>query len=104
MILSDMCPSVSGIGSRDAALSGELGSKVLHLALGCIDDDESKSDNGKEKGLLLPGGSLVIKLLEGQESQGLWRSFDFLFLSPFFPALIFHEIHLFFSIIHLKFC
>ena len=81
-----MCPSVSGIGSRDAALSGELGLKVLQLALGRINDDESEFDHFQENRLLLPGGSLVIKLLEGQESQGLGCSFFFI------SALIFHEI------------
>lgn len=67
VILSDMCPSVSGIGSKDAALSGELGLRALHLALG-----ESESEDGipETGGILLPGGNLVIKLLEGEESQG----------------------------------
>lgn len=81
VILSDMCPPVSGIGSKDAALSGELGFKALKLALGgriCKHengdayDDQSELESGGqgEQGLLLPGGSLVIKLLEGKESQG----------------------------------
>ncbi len=34
VIVSDMCLAVSGIGSKDAALSGELGLQALHLALG----------------------------------------------------------------------
>lgn len=86
VILSDMCPSVSGIGSKDAALSGELGLRALELALGDnianhlsgnICDDQLKLVRGhhlssqRAQGLLLHGGNLVIKLLEGDESQGL---------------------------------
>jgi hypothetical protein len=35
-----MCPAVSGIGSKDAALSGELGLQALHLALGQPESDD----------------------------------------------------------------
>lgn len=80
VILSDMCPSVSGIGSKDAALSSELGLKALRLAVGSrikyASADGCDGQFGLERccdgehGLLLPGGSLVIKLLEGEESQG----------------------------------
>ncbi|XP_024534246.1 uncharacterized protein LOC9642160 isoform X1 [Selaginella moellendorffii] len=69
VILSDMCPSVSGIGFKDATLSAELGSRALELALGFHPDDERDSTK-KVNGLLVPSGSLVIKLLEGEESQG----------------------------------
>jgi 23S rRNA U2552 (ribose-2'-O)-methylase RlmE/FtsJ len=67
VIVSDMCPAVSGIGSKDAALSGELGLQALHLALGQPESDDELP--GRSGGILLPGGSLVIKLLEGEESQ-----------------------------------
>lgn len=80
VILSDMCPPVSGIGSKDAALSSELGLKALGLAVGgrmkyaSVDgDDGHESCCDTEQGVLLPGGSLVIKLLEGEESQGFPR-------------------------------
>jgi hypothetical protein len=42
----------------------------LHLALG-----QPESDNelpGRTGGILLPRGSLVIKLLEGEENQGMY--------------------------------
>ncbi len=70
VIMSDMCPAVSSIGSKDATLSGELGLQALHLALG-----QPESDNelpGRTGGILLPRGSLVIKLLEGEENQGMY--------------------------------
>ncbi|MCO5568480.1 hypothetical protein L7F22_022179 [Adiantum nelumboides] len=74
VILSDMCPPVSGIGSKDAALSNELGLKALRLAVGGrLKFQNEELDIGQseiEHGVLLPGGNLVIKLLEGGESQG----------------------------------
>jgi hypothetical protein len=39
----------------------------LHLALGQSESSDAIPDSG---GILLPGGSLIIKLLEGEESQG----------------------------------
>lgn len=87
VILSDMCPSVSGIGSKDAALSSELGLKALRLAVGsrikyaiadgCDGQFGLECCCDGEHGLLLPGGSLVIKLLEGEESQGMQFVFWF---------------------------
>ncbi|CAI9092380.1 OLC1v1027600C1 [Oldenlandia corymbosa var. corymbosa] len=82
VILSDMCPSVSGITTRDAALSAELGMRALNLAVGeaalvSSDDnvegksqpDRSSSDKG-HGGILLPGGNLVVKLLESEDVKG----------------------------------
>ncbi|KAK4579199.1 hypothetical protein RGQ29_029036 [Quercus rubra] len=79
VILSDMCPLVSGITTRDAALSVELGMQALDLAVGratlhTLDDnvqkekemDGSASDLENE-GVLLTGGHLVIKLLESED-------------------------------------
>jgi hypothetical protein len=40
-----MCPAVSGIGSKDAALSGELGLQALHLALGQPESDDVHEPN-----------------------------------------------------------
>lgn len=40
---------------------------ALHLALGQSEVDDSIPETG---GILLPGGSIVIKLLEGEDSQG----------------------------------
>lgn len=74
MILSDMCPLVSGITTKDAALSFELGMRALDLALGNrvhvepIDDDPSCSDEGQ--GVLKVGGHLIIKLLESEDAKG----------------------------------
>ncbi|KAL2620520.1 hypothetical protein R1flu_000725 [Riccia fluitans] len=76
VILSDMCPSVSGISSRDAALSAELGLCTLSLAFS-NNPDESPLGNDilpaptSKEGLLLPEGNIVIKLLEGEDSSEL---------------------------------
>lgn len=81
VILSDMCPLVSGITTKDAALSVELGMRALDLAIGIPDppllDDavrvEKQSDGSEsgveEGGILQSGGSLVIKLLESEDVQ-----------------------------------
>ncbi|XP_058207101.1 uncharacterized protein LOC131320416 isoform X2 [Rhododendron vialii] len=80
VILSDMCPLVSGINIKDAALSAELGMRALDLAVGSgalsdIDtndmDREGLSDGSasgsNDGGVLRPGGHLVIKLLESED-------------------------------------
>lgn len=83
VILSDMCPSVSGITTKDAALSVELGMRAVDLALGraalanpvnndlqregLLDNSDSSPD---DSGVLKPGGHLVIKLLESEDAQG----------------------------------
>ncbi|GER36679.1 ribosomal RNA large subunit methyltransferase E [Striga asiatica] len=88
VILSDMCPLVSGITSRDAALSAQLGMRALDLAVGraavaldCIDTNNSinnllssvevQSDSScsasNANGVLRPGGHLLIKLLESED-------------------------------------
>ncbi|KAH7315402.1 hypothetical protein KP509_21G047900 [Ceratopteris richardii] len=76
VVLSDMCPRVSGIGSKDTALSFELGFKALRLAVGGRFKLEPEGH-----GLLLPGGAIVIKLLEGEESQGLFKLCEGMFRS-----------------------
>lgn len=81
-MLSDMCPSVSGITTKDAALSCELGTRALSLAVGKIsisdDSDESGIEqflsatepDADEPGVLRHGGNLVIKLLENEDVPG----------------------------------
>lgn len=80
-VLSDMAPSTSGDGVRDAALSYELAEQAVRLALGDgalavldDDDDDDGNDDGEnfkaenfatDPGVLRKGGSLVVKLLEG---------------------------------------
>ncbi|XVF83703.1 hypothetical protein PTKIN_Ptkin16aG0512200 [Pterospermum kingtungense] len=83
VILSDMCPLVSGITSRDAALSFELGMRALDLAVGkaakITDDDfqtegescTSSLDDDDGGGVLQPRGHLVIKLLESEDTREL---------------------------------
>ncbi|XWS74955.1 hypothetical protein CRYUN_Cryun01aG0043200 [Craigia yunnanensis] len=80
VILSDMCPLVSGITSRDAALSFELGMRALDLAVGRasnIPDDnfqregESCTSGPDDNGVLQPRGHLVIKLLESEDIREL---------------------------------
>lgn len=79
VILSDMCPLVSGIRARDAALSAELGMRTLELALGeavlvqsddSVEQKEQSDGSGSDPehhGILLPGGHLVVKLLESED-------------------------------------
>lgn len=84
VILSDMCHSVSGITTRDAALSAELGMRALDLAVGQAaisqspDDDNDGGDevpsNESRRGVLRHGGHLVIKLLESEDAQGTGKN------------------------------
>ncbi|XP_050208920.1 uncharacterized protein LOC126659648 [Mercurialis annua] len=85
VILSDMCPSVSGITTKDAALSAELGMQALDIAVGGLasaytDGDnesnclsESTLDQDDKGGVLRAGGHLVIKLLESEDTQEFTR-------------------------------
>ncbi|KAB2598255.1 ribosomal RNA methyltransferase mrm2 [Pyrus ussuriensis x Pyrus communis] len=65
VVLLDMCPLVSGISSKDAALSLELGMQALNLAESNVGATTSSDDNG----VLQRGGNLVIKLLESEDVQ-----------------------------------
>lgn len=80
-----MCPSVSGITTRDAALSVELGMQAVNLALGkgalglgdVVIHGKDKDGNVDDTtlaadcdGVLQKGGHLVIKLLESEDTQG----------------------------------
>nr|GMD57456.1 putative ribosomal RNA methyltransferase mrm2, mitochondrial isoform X1 [Ipomoea batatas] len=83
VVLSDMCPLVSGITTRDAVLSAELGLRALNLAVGGgalpHSDDNVQLDGQSDgsvsalgnNGALQPGGHLVIKLLESEEIKDL---------------------------------
>ncbi|XP_022764527.1 uncharacterized protein LOC111309785 [Durio zibethinus] len=80
VILSDMCPLVSGITSRDAALSFELGMRAVDLAVGRAADipgdnfqmeGESCTYNPDDNGVLQSRGHLVIKLLESEDTKEL---------------------------------
>ncbi|KAD5962026.1 hypothetical protein E3N88_13499 [Mikania micrantha] len=80
VVLSDMCPLVSGITTRDAALSMELGMRALDLALGGsklpnvpLDDDHTEKQLNKEDGvgILKTGGHLIVKLLESEDTKEL---------------------------------
>ncbi|OMO59048.1 hypothetical protein CCACVL1_25147 [Corchorus capsularis] len=79
VILSDMCPPVSGISTRDAALSMELGMRALDLAVGraaqLMDDNfetegELCATGPDDNGVLQSRGHLVIKLLESEDIKG----------------------------------
>uniref|UniRef100_A0A0E0GVQ5 rRNA methyltransferase 2, mitochondrial n=1 Tax=Oryza nivara TaxID=4536 RepID=A0A0E0GVQ5_ORYNI len=82
VILSDMCPVVSGITTKDAAISCELGMRALSLAVGKMkakDSDciailekfqSSTEPDPDEDGILRRGGSLVIKFLENEDIPG----------------------------------
>ncbi|RXI08939.1 hypothetical protein DVH24_023083 [Malus domestica] len=81
VVLSGMCPLVSGISSRDAALSLELGMQALNVAVGGaalahsnneIQTEESNvgaTTSSDDNGVLRRGGNLVIKLLESEAVQ-----------------------------------
>ncbi|XP_010557892.1 PREDICTED: uncharacterized protein LOC104826739 [Tarenaya hassleriana] len=88
VILSDMCPPVSGITTKDAALSAELGMRAIDLAVGRAAamsqprDDNDRDDEGASNssasspetgGVLKHGGHLVIKLLESEDAQDFTR-------------------------------
>lgn len=77
VVLSDMCPSVSGITTRDSALSAELGMRALNLAVGQAvmsqspdDDNDGGDEVSSNDSVLRHGGHLVIKLLESEDAQG----------------------------------
>ncbi|KAF3778670.1 Ribosomal RNA large subunit methyltransferase E [Nymphaea thermarum] len=80
VILSDMCPSVSGITMKDTILSGELAKRALLLAIGrnrlsgldeysFLFESEDASRDDPDAGVLQPKGNLVMKLLESEENQ-----------------------------------
>ncbi|KAJ6717910.1 RRNA METHYLTRANSFERASE 2 MITOCHONDRIAL [Salix purpurea] len=85
VVLSDMCPLVSGITTRDAALSAELGMQALDLAVGRAAtthlDEDIRTDRqlndsvcaADDNGILQPGGHLVIKLLESEDNKEFSR-------------------------------
>ena len=94
MILSDMCPVVSGITTKDEAISCELGMRALSLAVGKIKVRESADyseimekyqsstdPDPDEDGVLRRGGSLVIKFLENEDIPGY---LNFLIVVPVF--------------------
>jgi hypothetical protein len=83
VILSDMCPAVSGITTKDEAISCELGTRALSLAIGKIKLKEepdysttiekyqsSTEPDPDDNGVLRRGGSLVIKFLENEDVPG----------------------------------
>ncbi|KAE7996763.1 hypothetical protein FH972_001456 [Carpinus fangiana] len=79
VILSDMCPLVTGITARDAALSVELGMRALDLAVGGAalpnlgDKPDGPAPDSDNNGVLKAGGHLVIKLLESEDVQEFSR-------------------------------
>jgi len=85
VILSDMCPRISGIKTRDEAISCELGMRALSLAIGKIKVKESDYSDTIEKylsstepdpdedGVLRRGGNLVLKFLENEDVSGFGK-------------------------------
>uniref|UniRef100_J3LU94 rRNA methyltransferase 2, mitochondrial n=1 Tax=Oryza brachyantha TaxID=4533 RepID=J3LU94_ORYBR len=85
VVLSDMCPVVSGITTKDAAISCELGMRALSLAVGKMKAKDSDCNTILEKfqsstepdpdedGILRRGGSLVIKFLENEDIPGFGK-------------------------------
>ncbi|XP_024982818.1 uncharacterized protein LOC112519075 isoform X2 [Cynara cardunculus var. scolymus] len=76
VLLSDMCPLVSGITTRDAALSMELGMRALDLALGGDRSSDEPLDVEQQEddvGVLQSGGHLIVKLLESEDTKELMK-------------------------------
>ena len=73
-----MCPSISGIPAKDAALSCELGARAVSLAVGSLDfsgfDCGVDLGDGSCGGVLRAGGNLVVKLLESDDTRGEHRT------------------------------
>ncbi|KAK8926125.1 hypothetical protein KSP39_PZI018409 [Platanthera zijinensis] len=75
VVLSDMCPTISGITTKDAALSCELGKRALSLAVGKASNKissqflDSFEDDASDNGVLRRGGDIVIKLLESEDTE-----------------------------------
>nr|XP_029144835.1 uncharacterized protein LOC112710782 [Arachis hypogaea] len=85
VILSDMCPLVSGMTTKDAALSVELRMRALDLAVGrraafSVYTDGDDNQEGEQShddpstlaktGVLQVGRNLLIKLLESENAKG----------------------------------
>ena len=70
-VLSDMAPATSGVASLDATRSQVLAELAVRIALGDWDGMIEGGDaaDGHTKGVLRPGGALVLKLLEGSGSD-----------------------------------
>lgn len=63
VVLSDMCPLVSGISSRDAALSFELGMRALDLAVGKaanLRDDNFQTEGESCTSVLNDDGAKIL--------------------------------------------
>ncbi|KAK1642913.1 hypothetical protein QYE76_060718 [Lolium multiflorum] len=86
VILSDMCPVVSGITTKDEAISCELSMRAISLAVGKIKVRESADysetmekfqsstdPDPDEDGVLRRGGNLVIKFLENEDVPGFTK-------------------------------
>ncbi|XP_024021539.1 uncharacterized protein LOC21408036 isoform X2 [Morus notabilis] len=82
VILSDMCPPVSGITTTDSAISFELGMRALDIAVGrgasaqmegYLEGSATCSNEEDDNGVLQKGGHLVIKLLESEDVQEVRR-------------------------------
>jgi hypothetical protein len=96
VILSDMCPVVSGITTKDEAVSCELGMRAISLAVGKIKVRESADysetmekfqsstdPDPDEDGVLRRGGNLVIKFLENEDVPGCMK-----FLPVYFVFIV----------------
>jgi hypothetical protein len=90
-----MCPVVSGITTKDEAISCELGMRAISLAVGKIKVRESADysetmekfqsstdPDPDEDGVLRRGGNLVIKFLENEDVPGYMKfSYQWIFIS-----------------------
>eukprot|EP00891_Asterochloris_glomerata_P007481 jgi/Astpho2/7481/e_gw1.00114.145.1_t len=72
-VLSDMCHSTTGFSAMDATRSLQLATCAAELAVGPLEAEGSEQQvlEVAQKGLLQPGGNMLIKLLQGSGSQEL---------------------------------
>ena len=68
-VLSDMCHSTTGFSAMDATRSLQLATCAAELAVGPLHGKGSEQQvlEVAQKGLLQPGGNLLIKLLQVRE-------------------------------------
>ena len=61
VVMSDMCHATTGISAADAARSRHLAERACVVALGSLGEGTD--------GVLVPGGNLLVKILEVRAAQ-----------------------------------
>ena len=61
VVISDVCHDTTGISAADAARSLQLADRACAIAIGDTEDGTN--------GVLVPGGNLLVKILEVRAAQ-----------------------------------